>query len=151
MDAFPNEPMAFRGILWGQRLESLSGRTFLPVTEEGEISSYRLQDDRLRIDDATVSDILYSFYRHRFYRASVVIDSYGEFQKIKKHFFKNFGEGVSLSVEERETYYWAGAELDLSLEYTEKDGGRIEYSFRPIHKQEEKKAKAQAAHDWDQE
>lgn len=27
MDAFLNEPMAFRGILWGQRRDSLTGQT----------------------------------------------------------------------------------------------------------------------------
>jgi len=151
MDAFPNEPMGFRGIVWGQRLESLTGRTFLMISEEGDISSYRLQDDPLRIGAATVSDIVYSFFRHRFYRATVLIDTYKDFGTIKEIFFKSYGEGVSVSREDTETYYWAGAELDLSLEYSESSGGRIEYSFRPIHKQEEKKAKLKAAHDWDQE
>ena len=151
MDAFLNEPMGFRGILWGQRLESLTGRTFLPVSEEGDISSYRLKGNRLRIGDAKVSDIVYSFFRHRFYRVSIVIDSFEDFAKIKKHFFDNYGEGVSVSREEdeTETWYWAGAELDICLEYSEKSGGRIEYSFRPIHKREEKDAKIKAIHDWD--
>lgn len=151
MDALSNEPMAFRGILWGQRLESLKGRTFLKVSEDGDISSYRLKGDLLQIGDAKVSDILYSFFRLRFYRLSVVIDTHEDFAKIKKHFFDLYGEGVSVSCEETETetYYWAGAELDISLEYSEMSGGRIEYSFRPIHKQEEKEAKAKAIHDWD--
>jgi len=151
MDAFPNEPMAFRGILWAQRLESLTGRNFLRVSEEGDISSYRLKDDLLRIGDAAVSDIIYSFFRHRLYRVSVLIDSYEDFAKIKKLFFDTYGEGVSVSREDTETYYWAGAELDVSLEYSEQSGGRIEYSFRPIHRLEEKNAKLNAAHDWDQE
>jgi len=66
MDAFSNEPMAFRGILWGQRLESLKGRTFLSESEDGDISSYRLKGDLLKIGDANVSDIIYSFFRHDF-------------------------------------------------------------------------------------
>jgi len=151
MDAFSNEPMAFRGILWGQRLESLKGRTFLSESEDGDISSYRLKGDLLKIGDAKVSDIIYSFFRHRFYRVSIVIDSYEEFAHIKKHFFDTYGEGISVSREETETYYWAGAELDISLEYNGQagPGGQIEYSFRPIHKQEEKDAKSKAARDWD--
>ncbi|SEM34879.1 hypothetical protein SAMN04489760_11151 [Syntrophus gentianae] len=150
MDAFPNEPMGFRGILWGQRLESLTGRTFLPLSEEGDVSSYRLQNDSLRIGNAEVSDIIYRFFRHRFYRATVLIDSYENFARIKESFFDSYGEGVSVSREETETYYWSGAELDLSLEFSEATCGRIEYSFRPIHKQEEKKAKLKAIQDWDQ-
>jgi hypothetical protein len=151
MDSFPNEPMAFRGILWGQRLDSLTGRIFLRISEEGDISSFHLQDDPLRIGDVAVSDIVYSFFRHRFYRASVLIDSYEDFSRIKESFSDSYGEGVSLSREDTETYYWSGAELDLSLEYSESAGGRIEYSFRPIHKQEEKNAKLKAAHDWDKD
>ncbi|OPY17257.1 MAG: hypothetical protein A4E74_01371 [Syntrophus sp. PtaB.Bin075] len=151
MDAFLNEPMAFRGILWGQRRDSLTGRTFLPVREDGDITSFRLEGDLLEIDDAKVSDIVYSFYRNRFYRVSVIIDSREEFKKIRKHFFDTHGEGVSVSHEEEETEscYWAGAELDICLRYSEKSGGRIEYSFRPIHKREEKEAKIKAIHDWE--
>lgn len=149
MDAFSNEPMAFRGILWGQRLESLRGRTFFKVSEEGEIGSFRLKGDLMQIGDGKVSDIVYSFFRGRFYRLSVVIDTYPDFVKIRKHFFDLYGEGVSVSREDTETYYWSGSELDISLEYSEMSGGRIEYSFRPIHKQEEKEAKVNAAHDWD--
>ena len=151
MDGIPNEPMGFRGIVWGQRLESLTNRTFLKISEEGDVTSYHLQNDPLRIGAAAVSDIIYSFFRHRFYRATILIDSYQDFATIKAIFFKIYGEGVSVGREDTETYYWAGAELDISLEYSESDGGRVEYSFRPIHKQEEKKAKLKVAHSWDQE
>jgi hypothetical protein len=149
MDVMPNEPMAFRGILWGQRLESLTGRTFVKVKEEGNFASYRLKEDPLKIGGTKVSDIVYCFYRGRFYRVSVVIDTREEFEKIKKYFFENHGEGVSVSREETETYYWAGAELDISLEFSGLSGGFIEYSFRPIHKEEEKIAKRQSHRDWE--
>lgn len=150
MDDFRNEPMAFRGIFWGQSLESLKDRTFMPVSHDGDIRSYRLKGDRLKIEGARVSDIVYSFYRNRFYRVSVAIDSREEFEKIRRHFFDAYGEGISVSrEEEEENYYWSGAELDVCLEYSDKTGGRIEYSFRPIHKKEEKEAKIKAIQDWE--
>jgi hypothetical protein len=78
-----------------------------------------------------------------------VIDSRKDFEKIKRYFFENHGEGVSINREDTETYYWSGAELDISLEYSDSAGGNIEFSFRPIHKEEEKVAKLQSRRDWE--
>jgi len=150
MDAFPNEPMGFRGILWGQRLESLTGRNFTKISDDGDVSAYRLNNDRLRMGHVEVDDIIYYFFRHRLYRVRVQIESHENFARLKEIFFESYGEGVSVSRDETETYYWAGAELDLSLEYSDASRGRIEYSFRPIHKQEEKKAKLKVIRECDE-
>jgi len=87
MDAFPNEPMGFRGILWGQRLESLTGRNFTKISDDGDCSAYRLNNDRLRMGHVEVHDIIYYFFPHRLYRVHVQIESYENFARLKEIFF----------------------------------------------------------------
>lgn len=129
------EPTNFRGVNWGEHIDSLSEMRF--VAEESGIKFYIRENDELMIGDAILSFILYGFYKDRFCSISISFKERANFEQIKKTLFITYGEGEKPD-EFNEEFKWWGGTVFIILKYNETiKEGQILWYYRPIWEERE--------------
>jgi len=128
--AFQNEPDGFRGIKWGTEIKTLKDMKL--KEDDGDSKFYKRKDDKLKIGDADLQYISYSFYKNQFYLVMIGFQSLTNFTKLKETLFEQYGEGNRTN-RFMERYFWFGADVSITLDYNEiRETGSISYFFKPI-------------------
>jgi len=145
--SFLNEPGDFRGMKWKANIEDFFGMQF--IAADGDLKFYERKDENTKIGDATVSKIIYGFYRDGFYSVLVYFDGLLNYSKIKEIYIQNYGEAFQPN-EYVNKYFWNGDNVDILLTYDDvMKHGRITYFYKPLaskmEEDEKKNAKRGAA------
>ncbi|GLI35778.1 hypothetical protein [Desulforhabdus amnigena] len=120
----------FRGMKWGSALKDPS--QFEPLAEEGDLKFYRKKGEDLKVEDVKVENIVYGFYKNRFYNVMVYYASPENFQRLKEILSRWYGNPVEPEQGVKK-YFWNVDLLNVLLDYNDAAGsGRISYFFRPI-------------------
>jgi hypothetical protein len=124
------EPDNFGGISWGESINSLSDMTF--ATEYEGAKYYKKKNDKLMIGDARLSEMMYGFYKDRFYAVIITFQGRENFERLKTNFFKAYGEGEK-PFQLVEEFHWIGENVRLRLVYNEETNkGNISLYYWPI-------------------
>ncbi len=130
------DPDNFRGIKWGADFSSLSG--FNQIAQEGALSFYEKTDDALQMDDVKVDQIIYGFYKGRFYTAMIYFPS-SSFARMKDIVVKQFGQPAEPD-KTPSKLVWDGTSVTVLLaQANTPESSRLAYIYKPIQLEVEMK------------
>ena len=132
--AFDNEPEGFRGIKWGGSL--FTAKELVLVEREGTVGVYRKRSDKFEIGKAEVNQIVYKFFRDRFYMVEINFQDLVNYNSLRKQLFEIYGDGWPNTSMWRKEWKWYGEEVNIVLQYeTVMKEGRITYTYLPIEEE----------------
>jgi hypothetical protein len=106
----------FRDLKFDSDFDSNGG--FLKIGEigDGGLIAYSRPLDSLRIGEADLSGITYSFYRNKFHSVHLNVVDEGEFNRLAEVLLKAYGRPQSFT-EGVDTYLWQGALTSIFLDW----------------------------------
>lgn len=130
------DPDNFRGVKWGADLSSLSG--FNQIAQEGGLSFYEKAGDSLLVDDIKTDQIVYGFYKGRFYTAMIYFPS-SDFEKMKGNVVRQFGKPAEAD-KSPSKLVWDGTTVTVLLSTANNpESSRLAYIYKPIQLEVEMK------------
>jgi hypothetical protein len=128
--AFKNEPEDFRGIKWQTNIDELANLTM--IAEDGSLKFFEKKNDKLKIGNASLDNIIYGFYKKKFYNVIIYYSLLNNFSMIKDVFVQTYGDPLQPN-RYVEKYLWFGNQVDILLTYDDVlKKGRISYIFKPL-------------------
>ena len=115
----PHESIAigFKNLTWEDQRTDIPGlKLFDEDPSFGGIQRYRQPQAQERFGNAPLKEVVYGFWRDRFYTLTILVAGKSDFEALKKEAFRRFGEGVKTDAS-REVYIWYGGLTDRMLEY----------------------------------
>ena len=110
----------FCDLKWGVYASSVSGLEKKKTTSGlDEVAEYTRPKDILKIGDARLKSIVYSFWRDRLYTITIWTMDQSNYNALRNRVFEKFGEGRQVQPTS-ETYLWSNTHTDMMLEYEEK-------------------------------
>jgi hypothetical protein len=107
----------FGDLTWGVEVSEVDGLEKKEVTRGfDDVIEYVRSQDILKIGDAALSSIIYSFWRNRLYMVTIWTEEYSNYTALCDKVFKQFGPGHQIEPP-REMYLWSGTPSDMMLEY----------------------------------
>ena len=150
-------PEGFRGHLWGQSQNEL-GPSVVEVYSDRKKTAFSIPDDKLKIGDAQLDSISYSFYEDQLYGVLILFKGNSNHRALLQALTENFGEPRRPN-RYMEKYIWAnlddiqktGASSMIRLEFSAiTKAGTASFTYGPIMKvilDEEKKGAKNAKDD----
>lgn len=112
----------FRDLPWGSELSDIAGMAEIETgTGLAGVVEYIRPNDVLRIGEAELTSIIYSFWHDQLYTVTIWTQNYSNYEALRSAAFERFGEG-SRRNESIERYIWSDRPTDRMLEYV-KEGG----------------------------
>ncbi len=107
----------FRDLPWGSELSDIEGMAKTD-TDTGltGVVGYVRPNDVLRIGEAELTNIIYSFWHDQLYTVTIWAQNYSNYEALRSAVFERFGEG-SRRDESIERYIWFDKLTDRMLEY----------------------------------
>lgn len=124
--AFKNEPDGFRGVQWGDSPSVLENKQ--QWLADGNTNYFIKPDDEMQVGGATVSLIVYEFWKDKF--ASAIIHTKGRthWKTLKAAVFERFGAGKKKNTY-KEEYRWGSPWQGKSFIHLEYDSATQEVLF----------------------
>ena len=123
------EPDGFRGIKWGTPASSVSGLN--QIADDGNLLLYEKSDDQLQMGEVRLDQIIYGFYKSRFYMGMIYFPSVG-FKRIEEMMTRQLGQPVKPD-NTPSKLVWDSDNVSVLLTLGEKsDQGRLVYLYKPI-------------------
>jgi len=111
----------FRDLSWGSELSDIGSITEIETdTGLAGVVEYIRPDDVLRVGEAELTSIIYSFWHDQLYTVTIWTQNYSNYEALRSATFERFGEG-SRRNESIERYIWSDSLTDRMLEHI-KDG-----------------------------
>jgi hypothetical protein len=130
MSGSPKEPADFRGIKWGSNIGSLPDMKLL--AEDGAHKFYEKANDRKKVGEVNVDQIVYGFHKDRFYTVMIYFSSPADFARVRDTLSSVFGNPVQVNETEKKLF-WNGERVNLLLNFDDAaNAGRLIYLFKPI-------------------
>lgn len=110
----------FRGIKWGTTLSSLDNTLNYVATdpELGGIKKFTKKDDKLKIGEADLERIEYTFWNDTFCGVRIYVKGQKNFNALKNATFEEFGKGKQI-LPNTENYIWTEKETTIMLKNKE--------------------------------
>jgi len=83
----------FRGMKWGTHIKDFNDINLVLVENGNEYKGYRRPNDKLSIGDANLKEIIYTFYKDRFYGFKIEAQGQDNFRFLKNAVFDYYGDG----------------------------------------------------------
>jgi hypothetical protein len=112
-----SEQEGFRDLNWGANLAAL--KNFVELKSDtglAEVKEYIREGDKLKLGDADLKSIVYSFWRDQFYTVTVWTEGKTNYISLRNEAFKKFGTGQR-SDQSLERYLWSDASTDRMLKF----------------------------------
>jgi hypothetical protein len=152
----------FRNLRWGTRAEDVNDPNLINdgySTEEKDVYYYRKKNEKPTIGNAQLSDILYYFYKDKFYKVEITTFLKHDYETLKQAIFARFGDGKKTEdVFGEEIYTWSpdmtNGNVIMLLTFEEHewiDCGKFTMVYVPVLKEieeDKKKAAEDAARDF---
>ena len=124
-----SDPDGFRGIKWGTEASSVSG--FSQIATEGDLGFYEKGGDRLQLEDVKLDQVIYGFFKGRFYMGMIYFPASG-FDRVQAIMTRQFGQPAKPD-NTPSKLLWDGAEVSVLLAMGDTaDVARIIYIYKPI-------------------
>jgi hypothetical protein len=94
---------------------------------------YQHNNENLKIDETTVNQIEYYFYKNKFH--SVRVQYYGEqnLLRLKKTLSNAYGRGIKHQKGYAVEYQWRGSKVNINIEYDNiSKQGALVYTYLPL-------------------
>ena len=109
----------FRDLRWGQKSSSVEGLQKIDTQPDLDgIIEYFRPDDVLKIAEAELKSIVYSFWNEKLYTVTIWTEGRHNYLALREEVFRQFGKGRK-SDKHHERYIWSEKKTDRMLEYIE--------------------------------
>ena len=109
----------FRDLRWGQKAPSVEGLQKIDTQPDMDgIIEYFRPDDVLKIAEADLISIVYSFWYEKLYTVTIWAEGRDNYFALREEVFRQFGKGQK-SDDHHERYIWSEEKTDRMLEYIE--------------------------------
>lgn len=123
------QPEEFRGIKWGAEASSVSGLS--QIAGEGNLALYEKGDDRLQMGEVRLDQVIYGFYKGRFYMGMAYFQAVG-FKRIEEMLTRQLGQPAKPD-NTPSRLIWDGDNVSVLLTVGDNAGqGRLIYIYKPI-------------------
>jgi hypothetical protein len=123
------EPDNFNGVKWGVEAASVSGLT--QFANEGDLVFYERSQDRLQMEEVKLDQVIYGFYKGRFYMGMIYFQASG-FNRVEEIMTRQFGQPAKPD-NTPSKLFWGGSDVSILLTLGEKsDQARLSYTYEPI-------------------
>ncbi len=124
-----SQPEDFRGLKWGAEASSVSGLS--QIAGEGNLALYEKSDDPLQMGDVKLEQVIYGFYKGRFYMGMVYFPALG-FKRMQETLTRQFGQPAKPD-NTPSRLIWDGDDVSVLLTVGDSpDQGRLVYIYKPI-------------------
>ncbi len=124
-----SQPEEFRGLKWGVETSSVSGLS--QIADEGNLALYEKSDDPLKMGEVGLDQVVYGFYKGRFYMGMVYFPAVG-FKGIEEMLTRQLGEPAKPD-NTPSKLIWDGENVSVLLTAgDDSDQGRLVYVYKPI-------------------
>ena len=124
-----SQPDDFRGIRWAAQASSVSGLN--QIAGEGNLALYEKSDDRLQMGEVRLDQVIYGFYKGRFYMGMVYFPAFG-FKRIEEMLTRQLGQPARPD-NTPSRLIWDGDNVSVLLTLGDSsDQGRLVYIYKPI-------------------
>jgi len=124
-----SQPDDFRGIKWGAEVSSVSGLN--QIADEGNLALYEKSGDLLQMDEVRLEQVVYGFYKNRFYMGMVYFPAAG-FKRIEEMLTRQLGQPAKPD-NTPSKLIWDGDSVSVLLSVGDNsDQGRLVYIYKPI-------------------
>ena len=107
----------FRDLPWGSGLSDIAGMVKTETdTGLAGVVEYIRPNDVLRVGEAELTHIIYSFWHDQLYTVTIWTQNYLNYEALRSAAFERFGEGTRRD-ESIERYIWSDKLTDRMLEY----------------------------------
>lgn len=123
------EPDGFRGIKWRAEVSSVSG--LHQIGGQGNVLLYEKNDDKLQMGKVRLDQVVYGFYKGRFYMGMVYFPSVG-FKRIGEMMTRRLGKPAKPD-NTPSKLLWDSDNVSVLLTLTNSPNqGRLVYIYKPI-------------------
>ena len=124
-----SQPDDFRGIKWGAEVSSVSGLN--QIADEGNLALYEKSGDLLQMDEVRLEQVVYGFYKNRFYMGMVYFPAAG-FKRIEEMLTRQLGQPAKPD-NTPSRLIWEGDNVSVLLTLGDSsEQGRLVYIYKPI-------------------
>ncbi|WP_176638238.1 hypothetical protein [Desulfolutivibrio sulfoxidireducens] len=124
-------PLGFRGLAWGEAAGNRSDLEYLYGS--GEVAYYRRTGDNLEIGEFRLKDVLYGFFRDRFFHVQMRAREPGDIAALRAAYAAKYGPPRESVTALDENYLWSWPEAQIALDRDVlEDSLSIGYTFLPI-------------------
>jgi hypothetical protein len=123
------DPDSFRGVKWGTEASSVSGLN--RIATEADLGFYERGGDRLQLEEVKLDQVIYGFYKGRFYMGMIYFPAPG-FNRVKDILTRQFGKPANPD-NTPSKLLWDGTEVSVLLALGDTaEVARIIYIYKPI-------------------
>ncbi len=132
----------FMGYKWGDDISHYDG--LKQLYNKGEITFYSNPGESYSIEDVVIGDVIYGFYKGKFYAVYINLDSLEnlesleKFDVIEEHLTKKYGppDSKSSTQERLYTYKWKYKDVTIKLKTDRKKGNmKVAFYHRPTSRE----------------
>jgi len=124
-----SEPDGFRGVKWAAGVASISGIN--QIAGEGDVALYEKSDDQLQMGEVRLDQVIYGFYKGRFYMGMVYFPAAG-FERMGQMLTAQLGQPAKPD-NTSSKQIWDGENVSVLLTLGENsDQARLVYLYKPI-------------------
>ena len=106
---------------WGGNISEYTGLTKLYA--KGDITYYSNPDESYILDDISINDVIYGFYRESLFAVFVAVDSLETYERIKQHMNVKYGLPDTKAAEEDHFILkWKYQDIIIKLKFNEMKG-----------------------------
>ncbi len=124
-----SQPEDFRGIRWAAEASSVSDLS--QIAGEGNLALYAKSDDLLQMGEVSLDQVIYGFYKGRFYMGMVYFPAVG-FKGIEEMLTRQLGQPAKPD-NTPSKLIWDGDNVSVLLTLGDSsEQGRLVYIYKPI-------------------
>lgn len=123
----------FLGTNWGTHISELTG--FSKVSQKGDVSYYGNPQKSYTIFGVDTANVLFGFFKDKFFAAYIAVESIGVFDRAKNHLTQKFGSPQTiLKTRSRQTILsWKQMDTRIKLKLYDKEGKmKLVFYYTPL-------------------
>lgn len=130
------EPDGFRGVKWESQVSSVSGLN--QIGKEGDLVFYEKSGDKLQVEEIRLDQVIYGFYKGRFYIGMVYFPASG-FKRMQEILAHQLGQPAKPD-NTPSKLIWDSPNVSVLLNLGDSsDSARLVYMYKPIQLEVEMK------------
>lgn len=119
------------GIAWETSIDTLQGLE--ETARSGDVRYYRRSGDFYSIAGITLNEVVYGFYKGRYFAAFIPVSSAADFNKIKSHLEQRYGDPRAHLRVDRTIYIWEYVDAKIKLkQYQDHPVAKLAFYFMPL-------------------
>lgn len=113
---------------WGEHVSQYEGLTKLYM--KGDVSYYSHPGESYVLDDMSIDDVIYGFYKESLFAVYIGIDTPEIYERVKQYMQRKYGlPDTKTAARDRLTLKWKYKDVNIKLKIDESSAGKMKLAF----------------------